>query len=216
MSITLAVGTQVQIASAYAAAKTMSALSNAAAAVATLEASHGVIVGDYVEITSGWDRANGRIARASAVATNDVTLEGIVTTSTTRFPAGTGTGSVREISTWQTILQITSDIQVNGGEQNYAKTTTLANNIEQKIPTTRNAVDVVLPLFFDASLAFMSVVRGYAEAATPAAVRFLYPNGNILVANAYWSLLEVPTIEDSTLRGRIDLSFTNLPTLYAS
>ena len=50
MAITLAVGTQVAIASAYGASKTMSAISNATAAVATLEASHGVIVGDYVEM----------------------------------------------------------------------------------------------------------------------------------------------------------------------
>ena len=216
MAITLAVGTQVAIASAYATLKSMSALTNATNAVATLAASHGVIVGDYVEITSGWDRANGRVARASVVATNDVTLENIDTSSTARYPVGTGTGSVREISTWTTIGQITSELAVTGGEQQFADITTLADNIQKQIPTVRNPIQVTLPLFDDPTQAFMSVVRSAADSATATAVRFLYPNGSILVANAYWSLQEVPTIQDSTLRGRIDLTFTALPTRYTS
>lgn len=216
MAITLAVGTTVAIASAYAVTKNMTAITNATSAVATLEASHGVGVGDYVEITSGWDRLNGRIARASAVATNDVTLLNIDTSSTARYPAGTGTGSVREISTWTTIGQITSEIAVTGGEQQFADITTLADNIRKQIPTQRNPIQVTLPLFDDPTLSFVAVVRAAADSATATAVRFVYPNGSILVANAYWSLQEVPTIEDSTLRGRIDLTFTALPTRYTS
>lgn len=216
MAITLAVGTTVAIASAYAATKNMTAITNATSAVATLEASHGVAVGEYVEITSGWDRLNGRIARASNVVTNDVTLLNIDTSSTARYPAGTGTGSVREISTWTTIGQITSEIAVTGGEQQFADITTLADNIRKQIPTQRNPIQVTLPLFDDPTLSFVAVVRAAADSATATAVRFVYPNGSILVANAYWSLQEVPTIEDSTLRGRIDLTFTALPTRYTS
>ena len=44
---------------------------------------HGVVVGDFVELTSGWDLANGRVFRVSAVATNDITFESINTSSTT-------------------------------------------------------------------------------------------------------------------------------------
>lgn len=216
MSITLAVGTQVAIASTYGSAKTMSALSNATSAVGTLAASHGIVVGDYFEITSGWDRLNGRIARCSVLSTNDVTMENIDTSSTSRYPAGTGTGSVREITAWTTISQITAEISVTGGEQQYADITTLSDNIQKQVPTVRNPIAVTLPLFDDPSLSFVSIVRAAAEAATATAVRFTYPNGSILVANAYWSLQEVPTIQDSTLRGRIDLSFTALPTRYTS
>lgn len=216
MAITLAVGTQVAIASTYGASKTMSAISNAVSAVATLEASHGVIVSDYLEVLSAWDRLNGRIARASVVATNDVTLENIDTSSTARYPAGTGTGSVREITAWTTIGQITSEISVTGGEQQFADITTLSDNIQKQIPTVRNPIQVTLPLFDDPSLSFVAIVRAAADAATATAVRFTYPNGSILVANAYWSIQEVPTIQDSTLRGRIDLTFTALPTRYTS
>lgn len=216
MSITLAVGTQVAIASTYGATKAMSAINNANPAVATLEAAHGIIVGDFMEITSGWDRLNGRMARCSVLSTNDATLEAIDTSSTARYPAGTGTGSVREVTAWTSIGQITSEISVTGGEQQFADITTLADNTQKQIPTVRSPLQVTLPLFDDPALAFVAIVRAAADSATPTAVKFTYPNGSILVANAYWSMLEVPTIQDSTLRGKIDLTFTATPTRYAS
>lgn len=216
MAITLAVGTTVAIASTYAATKNMTAASNAANMVATLESGHGALVGDYFELTSGWARVNQRIARVSAVSTNDITMGGIDTSSTSRYPAGTGTGTVREITAWTTIGQLSKDIEVTGGQQQFADITTLDDVIDKQIPTRRSAVQVGLPLFFDAALGYVSVVKAAADAATPVAVRFTYPNGNVLVANAYWSFQDVPTIQDETLRGRIDLSFVSVPTIYAS
>lgn len=216
MSITLATGTQFAIASTYGASKTMSAITNATEAVATLEASHGVIVGDYLEVTSGWDRLDKRIVRVKTVATNDVTFESIDTSSTSRYPAGTGTGSVREITAWTTISQITPDFSVAGGEQNYANVTTLSDTIEKQIPTTRSPVQVTLPVYDDPSLGWYSTVSSVSESATATAVRMTFPNSSKLVANAYWSLQKTPTVEDSTLRARIDLSFAAEPTRYAT
>lgn len=216
MAITLATNTIIAIASTYAASVAMTALTNAAEAVATLAAGHGCVVGDYVEITSGWDRLNGRLARVKAVATNDVTLEGIATTSTTMYPAGTGTGSVRRITAWTNLSQIGAGISVSGGDQQFADVTTIADATAKQIPTVRSATSVTLPTFDDPSLAWVATVRTASETATATGVRMSFPNGSKLVANAYWSLQEVPTIEDSTLRGSISLSFTSNPTRYAT
>lgn len=216
MAITLAVGTTVAIASAYGVSKTMSAVSNANPAVATLEASHGVATGEYIEVTSGWARLNGRVVRAGTVATNDVPLLDVDSSSTTRYPASSGTGSVREVSTWTTIGQITRAISVSGGEQQFADITTLEDVIDKQIPTRRSTVQVRLPLFFDPSLSFVTYVRSAADTATATAVRFSFPNGAVIVGNAYWSWQEIPTIEDETLRGGIDLSFLAVPSIYAS
>lgn len=216
MSITLAIGTQVQIASAYGVAKSMSALSNATEAVATLEASHGVTTADYFEMLSGWARANNRVFRAKSVSTNDVTVEGFNTSSTTLYPAGTGTGTVREITTWSTITQLTRALQVTGGGQNFADISTLDDPEDKRAPTTRSPVDVTLPIYYDPGLAWWSVVETASDTSTPTAVRFLFPNGSKLLAVAYWSLQKVPTIEDSTLRGRIDMSFAGRSTTYAT
>ena len=214
MAITLAVGTSVAIASAYGAAKTLSAFSNASAAVATLEASHGVTTNDFVEVTSGWARANGRILKATGVSTNDVTFAGFDTSSTTFYPAGTGTGSVREVSTWTTISQITRAISIAGGEQQFADITSLEDAITKQIPTRRSAVSVTLPVYFDPDLSWVATVRAAAETATATAVKFTYPDGTVIVGNGYWSLQEIPTIEDETLRSRIDITFAAVPMVY--
>ncbi len=216
MAITLAVGTTVAIASTIAAAKNMTAISNAAEAVATLEASHGIVQGDIFIVFSGWDRLNGRVVRAKAVSTNDVTLEGINTTDTSLYPAGSGTGTVREITAWTNISQITAGISVSGGEQNFADVTTIVDSTQKQIPTTRSPVQVTLPVFDDPALAWYSVVNTASETATATPMRMVFPNGSRLLANAYWSLQTVPTIEDSTLRASIDLSFASSPTRYAT
>lgn len=216
MAITLATGTLVAIASTYGASVAMSAITNAAAAVATLAGGHSVVVGDFLEVTSGWDRLNGRIVRVSAVATNDITFEGITTTSTSLYPAGTGTGSIRRITAWTNLSQITSGISVSGGEQQFADITTLTDRTQKQIPTVRGAVNVTLPLFDDPSLAWYSTVQTASDTATATGMRMIFPNASRLVANAYWSLQAVPTIEDSTLRGSISLSFVADPTRYAT
>lgn len=216
MAITLAVGTQVAIASTYGASFAMSAITNATQAVATLAASHGTVVGDYLELTSGWDLLNGRLARAAAVSVNDVTLELIETANTTRYPAGTGTGSVRRITAWTTLSQITAGISVSGGEQQFADITSLTDRTQKQIPTTRSPVQVTLPVFDDPSLAWYATVRSTSESASVAGVRMTFPNNSKLVAGAYWSLQQVPTIEDSTLRATVNLSFVADPTRYAT
>lgn len=214
MSITLAVGTTVSIADTYGASKTMSAVSNANPAVATLEASHGVIVGDIIHITSGWDLLNNRLVRVSVVATNDVTLEGIDTSDTDLYPAGSGTGSVREVTAWQEVTQITRDINVSGGETTYADTSTLKNRQDQRIPVSRTPVDVQLPVYDDPTLAWVAVVQDADAIETGG--RFVYPNGRRVYFAGFWTVGDVATIEDSTLRNRVDISFASRPTSYAS
>lgn len=216
MAITLAVGTVAAIASTYGSSVTMSAITNASEAVATLGAGHGVVVGDYLEVTSGWDRLNGRIVRAKTVATNDITFETINTSSTTNYPAGSGTGSIRRITAWTNLSQVTSDISVSGGDLNFADITTIVDVIQKQIPTTRSPISVGLPVYFDASLGWVSTVTTAADTATATALRLSFPNGNKLVANGYWSIQTVPTIQDSTLRGRVDVSFSASPVLYAT
>jgi hypothetical protein len=216
MAITLATGTVAAIASTYGTQFTITAITNATEAVATLSASHGVIVGDYLEITSGWDRLNGRVVRAKTVATNDVTLEGINTTSTTNYPTGSGIGTGREITAWTNLSQLTADLTVGGGDLNFADVTTLTDVIQKQIPTTRSAITMGMPTFFDDSLSWVAAVKAAADAATPTALRLSFPNSNKLVANGYWSYQTVPTVTDSTLRGRVDVSFSAAPVLYAT
>jgi hypothetical protein len=217
MSVTKTPGTAFAIASTYGATKNMTAISNANPAVATLEAAHGFIVGDFIDLNlSGWDLANSRVFRVSAVATNDVTLEGFNTLDTAKYPAGTGTGTVREITAWTTLSQISPEFSVSGGDQNYADTTFVSNLIRTQIPTDRNPVTVTLPVFFDPTLAWYATVQAAANASALYGFRMIFPNGSRMLANAYWSIRGVPTNQDGTLRDVIDLSFASQPTVYST
>ena len=216
MSKTLATRIKFSIAKTYASSVSMTALTNAAEAVATLEASHGVIENDILEVASGWQRLTNRIVRADSVATNDVTLEDINTSDTDRYPAGTGTGSVREITAWTQVTQLRREINFTGGEQQFADVTTLEDVIEQQIPTRRSPIQLSLPTFFDGTQSYVAVVRTAADTATLTAVKMVFPDGSVLYGNAYWTYQEIPTIQDETLSGRVDLSFRGLTTFYTA
>lgn len=216
MSVTLTTGTVVAIASTYGSSVNMTAITNAAEAVATLAASHGVVVGDYLEVTSGWGRLNSRIVRAKTVATNDVTFEGINTSSTTNFPAGTGTGSIRRITAWTNLSQIQS-ISSSGGELQFADITSIEDNVQKQAPTVRGAVSVNLTYFDDESLSWISAVNAADAARTPYAVRFTFPNSAKAVANAYWAKSNTPSINaNAPLTNTIGLTYAAEPVRYAT
>lgn len=193
MALQLPNGSQIAIASTYATLKNMTAITNATEAVATLEATHGVIVGDILEVTSGWEDLTGRIVRIKTLSTNDVTMEGVDTTSTTKYPAGTGTGSIREITAWTNVTQIL-DAQGQSGEQQYYEYQFLSGNRQQRMPTIRGASSLELTLADDTTQAWYSVVKAASDARTPTAMRVTLPNGAKLYYNGYWSLSNVPTL----------------------
>jgi hypothetical protein len=216
MAITLAVGTTVSIGT-LAAAKNMTAISNASEAVATLEAAHGVVENDILLIAStGWQRLANRVVRADSVSTNDVTLEDIDTSSTSLYPAGTGVGTVQEVSAWTEITQIAREIQVTGGEQQFQDATTLTDVVDQEIPTRRSPYRVRLPIYFDNRLSWVATVRNAARTNLILPVRFAFPDGVVSYAAAYWSYQDFPTIENETLRGGVDLAIRGEPTYYVA
>jgi hypothetical protein len=218
MAITLAVGTQIAIASSYGSALPFTAASNAAETVLTMAATTGLLVGDYVEVTSGWGLLTGRVVRVKTVTANvSIVLEGVDTTdSTAKFPAGGGAGSVRRVVNWTNLSQVTKDISIGGGDQQYADITALDDRTQRQIPTVRSPVSVTIGTFFDPALAWVAPVRTASDSAAATAVKFAYPNGGKTVGNAYWSLSDVPTINDNTLRASISLSYAAAPINYAT
>lgn len=216
MSVSLPNGAIVAIASGYGTLKAMSAISNATEAVATLEASHGVLESDYLEITSGWSRLNSRIVRADSVATNDVTLEDINTSNTTRYPAGAGVGSVREITGWTQLAQITGSTS-EGGEQQFTTYQFLEADSEVRIPTNKSAAGITFTVADDPTLAGYQLAQAANEDRLPRAVRITLPNGSILLYNAYVSLAPIPSLTvNEIMTVQVTLSLLAEPVRYAA
>lgn len=120
MAVSLPDGVILSLATSYGTAKSITAISNANPGVIT-SASHGLSNGAFVEVKSGWQGINERIWRVSGVANGTLALEGADTTSTVQFPAGTGVGTLREITGFTQITQIL-ETSTSGGEMQFATT----------------------------------------------------------------------------------------------
>lgn len=216
MSISLPNGALVAIASGYGAAKTMSALSNANPGVATLEASHGVIVNDVIEVTSGWSRLTDKVVRVSAVSTNDVSLEGQDTSLTSIYPATSGTGTVREITGWTQLSQILSSSS-SGGEQQFLEYQFLEADAQKRVPTFKSAAGLSFSVADDPTLAGYILASTANDDRLKRAVRITLPSGAVIYYNAYISLNKTPSLTVNEIMAvEVTLSLLAEPVRYAS
>ncbi|WP_306602497.1 phage tail protein [Azonexus sp.] len=216
MSKTLATRIKFSIAKTYGAAVAMSAISNAAEAVATLAAAHGAVAGEYVEIQSAWPALNGRVVRIKSVDVNEVTLEKINTVSADKYPAGSGIGSIRRITAWDRLSQV-NGVSTAGGEQQYSDATDMDDEFEIKLPSIKSAKTTTLKFFDDPSLPWYPTVEAACEAKIPTALLVELPNGAKSVSNAYWSMSDEPTMEkNQALVSTITLAMSAPTVRYAS
>ena len=217
MSITLTTGSTLAVARAYGPSITFSTITNASDAVITTASAHSVVVGEYVEVLSGWGRLNNRIARAKTGTTGStLVLENINTSDVLKYPAGTGGGSIRRISAWTQLSQVKS-ISASGGTQNFADVTDITDVVEKKVPTTRAAIDVTIDAYDDPSLAWYADVVIADESRSPYGFLLTPANGKPMVANAYWSLLRVPTMaQNEAMMTQMNLSYAAEPVRYYS
>ncbi len=216
MAISLPNGSVVAIGTTYGAVKTMSAVTNGNPAVATLEASHGIIDGDIMVVTSGWSRLTNRVVKAGTVATNSVPLLGIDSLLTSIYPAAGGAGSIIEVTAWTQLAQILSSTS-SGGEQQFLEYQFLEGDSQQRIPTFKSASGLSFSVADDPSLA------GYIAASTanddrlPRAVRITLPSGAAILYYAYISLNKTPSLTVNEIMAvEVTMSLLSQPVRYAT
>lgn len=220
MAITLSTGATIAIAKNYlpalgSAATATTALSNASECVVT--ATHSLAAGDYVVMASGWGLLDQRVARVKSVSTTvSFVLEGVDTSDTSKYPATTGVGTFRKIDTWSTLSQV-KGISASGGAQQFADITSISDTVIRQIPTVKDAVNMTVDVFDDPTLTWYADVIAADTARSPYALLMTFPNGSKLVANAYWSVMKVPTMEtNQALMTQISLSYAAEPVRYSS
>lgn len=221
MAITLSTGATVSVAKTYSPALgspgvANTALTNANPCVVS-SAGHSLSVGDYVQMSSGWGLLDQRVVRVQAISPGvSFTLEGVDTSDTSKYPVGTGTGSHREITAWSQLSQVKS-VSASGGAQQFADITSIADTVIRQIPTVKDAVNMTIDVFDDPTLAWYADVVAADTARTPYGLLMTFPNGSKLVANSYWSIMKVPTMEtNQALMSQITLSYAAEPLRYAT
>lgn len=216
MSFKLPNGSIVQIGATYGADTDMDAVSNANPAVGTFASSHAFAAGDFLEITSGWSRLTNRVVKAGTPTGNNIPLLGIDSTSTTRYPAGQGTGTAREVLTWTQLQQIT-EVATEGGEQNFLTFQFLEDDSQRRLPTSKSPIGITVTLADDPSLAGYLLCEEANDDRTARAVKITFPDDSVLLFKAIITLQKMPSLNiDELMTVEVTMSLEGDPTRYTA
>ena len=215
MAVSLPNGVILSLATGYANSKTITAITNANPAVAS-SAAHGLANGALVELKSGWQKLNERIVRVADAAAGTFALEGMNTLSSIQFPAGTGGGSIREITAFTQITQVL-ETSTSGGEMQFATFSFMENDFESQIPTQASAQSLAITIADDPTLPGYKALQAAAELREVRALRVAFPNGSVLLYNGYVSFNETPTMNKGEVMGvQATFSLLSRPVRYAA
>lgn len=215
MAVKLPDGATVSMQTAVGSSKTVSAITNASPAVCTSTA-HGLTNGTLVAVTSGWGRLNNRVFRIANVSTNAFDLEGLDSSSTTLYPAGSGVGSVLPITTFTQITQIL-DFTTSGGEQQFTTFSFLEQDFETQAPTVTSAQSIAIGIGDDPALAGYIALKAAGEARAVRALRMTLPDSSFILYYGYVSFNETPTVtKGEVMQVSASFSLLSRPVRYAS
>lgn len=217
MAVTLPNGTKTSIASTYATAVAIESISNTSPPIVTATA-HGIADGAVVEINSGWSGIDGRLARVANGDANTFELEGLDTSDTDKYEAGAGIGSVRVITAWTEITQVTNQ-QAAGGEPQFFnyKFQEDPTNTERQIKTGKSAKSITLTLADDQSKAWFAVLKTADQDGLNRGLRQTLPSGALIYSNVNVAFDEVPNLtSNEAITNTCVLSLQSTVTRYAS
>lgn len=215
MSVSLPNGATYQLAATYATALNITAASNAAETVLTV--TNTLVAGEWVEyVTPGWSKATNRIFRVKSPTASSVVLEGLDTTSTTLFPAGAGTGTLRKIATWTSLSQVVS-CDSSGGDPKYTNYEFMENDSETSIPAGFNAQTLAMVIGDDPTLPHHAALKAATEAKSARALKAALPAGGFLLYNAYVAFDETPSMSKGQIMSvKAGFALLGRPVRYAS
>lgn len=214
MAVSLPNGVVLALATAYAASLTVTAATNAAESVLTV--TNTLVAGDYVEFTSGWSRANNRVFRVKSPSGTTIVLEGLDTTSTTLYPAASGTGSIRKINTFTQITQVIGCTS-SGGDPQYQTYSFLEQDYDSQIPTTTSAQSLALEIADDPTLAGYIALKNVAATRATTALRATLPAGGFILYNGIYAFDETPSLTKGNLMSvKAGIALQGRPVRYAT
>lgn len=197
-------GSTFSVATAFGAVKTVSAITNAVQAVCSCTA-HGYSNGDAVEITSGWGRLNKRVFEIGSVTADSFTLLKGDTSSTDLFPAGSGAGSVRKIST-QVQMSKVMNPQSSGGEPKTVNYKFVDSDVEYSINDGFSATSYTLELDDDDTTAGYAALRTLTDVQSDTVLKIVLRNGSRIYLPGRVALNDVTKMQDGQIN-RISVVF---------
>jgi hypothetical protein len=188
-------GSSQQYSRTFAAAKTITAVTNTDPAVATCTA-HGFATGDEILFNSGWEDATDTVFKVEVVDVNSFRILGLDASNNNFYPAGSGIGTAQKISTWKAIPQVLT-ISASGGDPRFTDVAPLAKRNALRIPTGFNATSVTLSLGHDASNATYKEMLGISRSLGKVAFKQVISGGAVTYGYGYLSVSEMPRLNNN-------------------
>jgi len=202
----------IDIQTALAAAKTITAITKANPAVVTSTA-HGYANGTYVKLLIiGMFELNEVVVRVANQAANTFEAEGVDSTSFSTFVSGTA-----EAITFGVSMSTAQGVTASGGEPEFADITTIHDNVRKRAPTVVSPMSVSIDSFFDPSNAALAELAIATRSKTQRAIQIRFADATRMVGSAYCSAAGVPTGQaQDVVKTPVSLEFQGLPTVYAT
>lgn len=200
-------GSSQQFSSTFAAAKTITAVTNANPAVATSTA-HGYVTGDEILLTSGWEDATDTVFKVEVVDANSFKILGLDSSNTNFYPSGGGVGTAQKISGWTSIPQVLT-ISASGGDARFTDVSPLAKRNAIRIPTGFNATSITLSLAHDAGNANYKTMLGISRSLSKVAFKQVISGGAVTYGYGYMSVSEMPRLNNNQVN-TVDAAMTIL------
>lgn len=188
-------GSSQQFSSTFAAAKTITAVTNANPAVATSTA-HGYVTGDEILLTSGWEDATDTVWKVEVVDANSFKILGLDSSNTNFYPSGGGVGTAQKISGWTSIPQVLT-ISASGGDARFTDVAPLAKRNAIRIPTGFNATSITLSLAHDAGNANYKTMLGISRNLSKVAFKQVISGGAVTYGYGYLNVSEMPQLNNN-------------------
>lgn len=188
-------GSSQQFSSTFAAAKTITAVTNANPAVATSTA-HGYVTGDEILLTSGWEDATDTVFKVEVVDANSFKILGLDSSNTNFYPSGGGVGTAQKISGWTSIPQVLT-ISASGGDARFTDVSPLAKRNAIRIPTGFNATSITLSLAHDAGNANYKTMLGISRNLSKVAFKQVISGGAVTYGYGYLNVSEMPQLNNN-------------------
>lgn len=185
-------GSKFYYSATMAAAITVTAVSNANPALATA-VGHGLSDNDEVLFTSGWEDATDSVFRVDSQSADTFDIDGLNTTDTDWFAAGTGTGTVEKLSSWVEIPQVL-DIQTSGGGARFSNIEPLAKRNAIAVPTGFDPMNITLTLGHDPANATYLAMVNLSRTLSKVAFKMVIGGGAVGYGYGHMVVSEAPLL----------------------
>jgi hypothetical protein len=185
-------GSKFYFSEVFAAAKNITALSNANPAVATSVA-HGFVDGNEILLTSGWEDAGDSVYVVDQLSADTFGIKGLNSSDVNWFAPGGGVGSAQLVSNWVEIPEILS-IASSGGDPKYTTVSPLSRRNAKNIPTGFNATSITLTLAHDESQAAYQEMKDISRTLRLVAFKMVLSGGVSSYGYGYMAVSEMPTL----------------------